>query len=81
VERQADPADRRARRVVTTDAGGKRLAQAETQLRRVEEHLLAGLDSDESTAFRSMLRRAAVCLATEAPPADACTVIDEVRGS
>lgn len=77
VERKPDPADRRARRVVLTDAGQARLCDLERRLRDSEEHLLDPLDPDERHVLRALLHR----LATRTPPtsADLCTVAEELR--
>ncbi|MCU1678984.1 MAG: transcriptional regulator, MarR family [Frankiales bacterium] len=81
VERQAAPADRRARRVVATTAGEDRLSQAERDLHRVEEQLLGGLGAADASAFRVLLQRTAIRLSTEGPESDACVTIDEFRPS
>ena len=73
VERQADPADRRARRVVITDAGRERLAEVEGRLAALETALLPGLPGDQRAAMLSALRTVATASGTEpARPGDAC---------
>ena len=62
IERQADPADRRARRVVATEAGQQRLDELDQRLRDVESDLLAPLDPAAQASFRAQLR----LLATDA---------------
>lgn len=76
VERTADPADRRTRRVVATPAGQARLTQAEHDLRGVEDHLLRGLTAAEVDTFRSMLQHCAMRISTDV--ANLCTTIEEI---
>ena len=59
VERQPDPADRRARRVVLTEAGGRRLEEFERRLRGVEDDVLGILGTDDGARLRSLLGRVA----------------------
>lgn len=74
IERRPDPADRRARRIVVTAPGRERLADLGRRLRAAEEHVLAGLATDDDRrAFRALLRQ----LATHADaqdPAPACSI-------
>jgi DNA-binding MarR family transcriptional regulator len=77
VERKADPGDRRARRVVVTDAGRDRLADIRRQLRHAEEHVLSPLAGDDVAAFRGLLQR----LATHVDELDhvaPCTVVRDL---
>ena len=60
VERTPDPSDRRARRVVATQAGRAQLAAADKQLATVEDHLLGALSSSDRDDLRSLLHRVAV---------------------
>ena len=59
-ERRADPGDRRARRLVLTDAGRARLCALERGLQEAEEGLLAILEPAERTTLRRLLRQVAV---------------------
>jgi DNA-binding MarR family transcriptional regulator len=59
VERRPDPADRRARRVVLTEAGGARLCDLERRLRDAEQHVLAPLTPEEQDVLRALLQRVA----------------------
>lgn len=77
VERKPDPADRRARRVVLTEAGTARLCDVERRLRRVEEHVLGPLDPAERDTLRTLLQRVAVAIGDER--ADACSVAEEIQ--
>jgi DNA-binding MarR family transcriptional regulator len=66
IERRADPADRRARRVVATQLGTQLLATLNDRLRAVEAHLLAPLDLETRETFRAQVR----LLATRADALD-----------
>jgi DNA-binding MarR family transcriptional regulator len=75
IERQPDPADRRARRIVATARGQVLLGELGERLRAAEDQVLAGLDSEaDRQEFRALLQRlaahAATALDTAAP--DAC---------
>jgi DNA-binding MarR family transcriptional regulator len=76
IERRPDPADRRARRVVLTDAGQARLCDLERRFRAAEEHLLDPLDAGERTVLRNLLQR----LATrgDMPGGSPCRVAEEL---
>ena len=58
-ERRPDPCDRRARRLVLTDAGRARRCALERGLQEAEEALLATLEPDERALLRRLLRRVA----------------------
>ncbi|MEK8225830.1 MarR family winged helix-turn-helix transcriptional regulator [Oerskovia sp. M15] len=59
VERQADPADRRTRRIVPTVKGREVLADLDARVAAAEDELLAGLDPADRAALRRLLERAA----------------------
>ena len=60
IERRADPADRRARRILATARGRETLADAARRLRAAEDQLLAGLDGGpDAGTFRALLRQLA----------------------
>jgi len=65
VERQPDPDDRRARRIVVTDAGLARLADLHDRVSAVDAHVLRGLAPVEQEAFRALLRRVACTAASD----------------
>jgi DNA-binding MarR family transcriptional regulator len=65
-ERRPDPADRRARQIVLTDAGREVLAAATERIRAVEASVLGGLSDDDA----QLLRRLLVSAAADAPPVD-----------
>lgn len=60
LERRPDPADRRTRRVLATDAGRDLLCRLDAELEAVEDTLLGALDADDRAAFRRLLHRVAV---------------------
>ncbi len=72
VERQPDPVDRRARRIVPTDHGRTVLTDLDAQVRLAEDELLAGLDAAERDVLRHLLTRAA---SSAAPDDDRCAVV------
>ena len=59
IERRADPADRRARRVVITPAGAERLADCQRRLGSVEEAVLGELGEVARAGLRAQLDRVA----------------------
>ena len=59
VERRPDPTDRRAKKVLITDAGSAALADHSERVSERESRLLAPLDAAEAAAFSSMLVRVA----------------------
>lgn len=77
VERRQNPADRRARKVVTTPHGAEHLADLETEVRRAEDALLADLDPDERSTFRALLRRVACGVRDLDPTVDVCDAADQ----
>jgi DNA-binding MarR family transcriptional regulator len=80
VERQSDPADRRARRIVATGRGRALLDGLGERLRTAEDQVLAGLDNDEDRqAFRAQLRRLAMHAATALDPCTAMQPPTPVR--
>jgi DNA-binding MarR family transcriptional regulator len=77
VERRRDPADRRARRIVLTEEGGRRLCEVELRLRTAEEQVLGSLDPDERDTLRALLRR--VATSNGAPRVDPCSAAEEIQ--
>jgi DNA-binding MarR family transcriptional regulator len=80
IERQPDPSDRRARRVILTQAGQALHITLQERMARVGEHVLGGLDPAERQTFLSSLHRAAAQLAVADPPPGACIVVEEIQG-
>jgi DNA-binding MarR family transcriptional regulator len=58
IERNRDPDDRRKHNVAITATGIAALDRAETELRRMEDDVLAGLTTDERTQLRKLLAKA-----------------------
>ncbi len=79
IERRPDPADRRARRVVLTEAGQTLLCDLERRFRSAEEHLLDPLDADERTVLRDLLQRLA--MRADLPAASPCQVAEELAAA
>ncbi|MBV1853775.1 MarR family winged helix-turn-helix transcriptional regulator [Catellatospora tritici] len=59
IERQPDPADRRARRLVPTEQGRAVLKRVREKLERAEREILAGLAEEERETLRTLLQRVA----------------------
>lgn len=78
VQRQADPRDRRSRRVVVTDRGRRVLAELDERMARAEEHLLVGLDGPERTTLRGLLGRVAAHANDFDPVANTCDAIEDI---
>ncbi|GHH68924.1 MarR family winged helix-turn-helix transcriptional regulator [Promicromonospora soli] len=77
VERQRDPADRRARRIVATDRGQEVLAAMDARVTAAEEELLAGLEPAQRVLLRELLERAAT---GTGPDDDPCrTVVQAIK--
>lgn len=56
VERQPDPADRRAKNVVTTDSADVLLAEIQTELRDLMENVTKGLSPEDLKTLRAALK-------------------------
>jgi DNA-binding MarR family transcriptional regulator len=57
IERQADPADRRARILHLTDKSRGIVTRLRSSVETLFEDMLAGFDADERTVFASLLER------------------------
>ncbi len=82
VERQLNPADRRARIVVATATGLAMLAELQRSVAGAEDAVLGALDAAERELFRTLLRR----VACDTPPLSehelgACAVVEEMLGT
>src|SRR5689334_7591806 len=58
VSRVRDPEDRRKHNVALTPKGDAALDRAESELRRLEDEVLSGLNADERTQLRKLLAKA-----------------------
>jgi len=58
IARIRDPQDRRKHNVALTEKGSAALERAETELRRLEDEVLSGLNADERTQIRKLLAKA-----------------------
>jgi MarR family transcriptional regulator, transcriptional regulator for hemolysin len=72
VERRLDPEDRRARIVVTTDAGRELLARAEDVVQGVEDAVLADLSTEERQALRGLLTRLVIGRLSTGDKSESC---------
>jgi DNA-binding MarR family transcriptional regulator len=81
IARRPDPADRRARRVVITEAGQELLVTLQHRMAQVNDHVLAGLAPEERAAFRRSLQRAAESKWTLDPTPGACAVAEEITAA
>jgi DNA-binding MarR family transcriptional regulator len=78
IERRADPADRRARRVVATQLGTELLATLNDRLRAAEARLLAPLDPETRETFRAQVRLLATRADALDPLDSPCGLVQEV---
>ncbi|MEV6286965.1 MarR family transcriptional regulator [Kribbella sp. NPDC051770] len=76
VQRQPDPADRRARLIVATPKGVEQLCDLERRLRAAEDEVMGGLDDGERMVFRLLLQRVARQADAVDPVANACTLAE-----
>ncbi len=77
VQRQPDPADRRARLISPTEQGRDLACELERRLQEREDSVLGSLDDGERMIFRMLLRRVAVMADQVDPLHNACTLADE----
>jgi DNA-binding MarR family transcriptional regulator len=78
VERQPDPADRRARKVVATVLGIETFRALQNQVASAEESVLAALGPAEQKQFRSRLSRLARQARYDANRAGRTASVDEL---
>lgn len=79
VVRRPDPADRRSRLVIATDAGREVWQQRREALEHVEAHLLSPLPLGDGPAFRAMLQQLACGAQTLDPLDNLCEVALQVE--
>jgi DNA-binding MarR family transcriptional regulator len=77
VSRQPDPADRRSRKVVATEAGRALWQDRRNALAHAEAHILSILGSEEPT-FKDLLKRVAVYADRVDPLQDACQAVESL---
>ncbi|WP_089211927.1 MarR family winged helix-turn-helix transcriptional regulator [Streptosporangium subroseum] len=77
VSRQPDPADRRSRKVVATEAGRALWQDRRNALAHAEAHILSILGSEEP-AFKELLKRVAVYADRVDPLHDACQAVESL---
>ncbi|GIJ45514.1 hypothetical protein Val02_24000 [Virgisporangium aliadipatigenens] len=77
IERQPDPADRRARRIVLTPSGRDLLGALNRRLDEVEERVLVALEPVERATFRDLTARLASHFAE--PSTDACVEVAQAE--
>jgi len=77
VQRQPDPADRRARLIVPTEQGKETLCDLERRLSTAEDEILGSLDQAERSSFRLLLQRVAMKAQAIDPIHNACDLAEE----
>lgn len=75
VERQQNPADRRARKVVGTAQGQRMQAELQRRVRLAEDRLLGVLDGAEQRSLRAMLQRVACAVRELEPDTGLCELV------
>lgn len=75
VERRLDPADRRNRRIVATEAGRELWCERRAAIARAEDDMLSVLGGDRST-FKDLLQRVALAADRLDPASDACQAVN-----
>jgi len=76
VERRQDPNDRRARRILATEAGHAVLAECERAVEAAEQEFLETLPAGERTGFVELICRFATELRTIDPTLDPCEAVE-----
>jgi DNA-binding MarR family transcriptional regulator len=78
--RRPDPADRRSRQVVATEAGVARLEELRELMERAQDYVLQELGEEERSALSCLLRRSAIRLDSLDPTAP-CNVIRDITAA
>jgi DNA-binding MarR family transcriptional regulator len=78
VERQQDPNDRRARRIIATAKGEQAFTVLQRRVREAEYKLLDSLSPEEQELFRDLLHRLALSVRHLSPETDPCQVVAEL---
>ena len=74
VERQQDPSDRRARKIVGTEIGARTLHALDQRVREAEQKVLGGLNLEEQRQFRILINRIALSVRQISPETDPCEI-------
>lgn len=75
IERRADAADRRVRRLAVTPSGLVRLAELDDRVEAAELDVLAGVPTERRSALRAALAEVAVSIHRGEPGHDACAIV------
>jgi DNA-binding MarR family transcriptional regulator len=78
VERIPDPADRRARKIVATEAGTQLLADFEKRVAAAEVDLLSGLSDSETGTLATLISRLALNVHRAQPGTSPCEAMDHL---
>jgi len=78
IERQADPSDRRIRRLAVTETGRRRLDELDERVAAAERAMLGDLSPADQEALRSVLERAGAAVHKGEPGHDACAVVADL---
>lgn len=78
VERVPDPVDRRARKIVATNAGAKMLARFEKRVATAEADLLSGLSETEAKTLGELVGRLAMDVHRAEPGTSPCEAMDNL---
>jgi MarR family transcriptional regulator, transcriptional regulator for hemolysin len=78
VERIPDPADRRARKIVATQAGAQLLADFEKRVAAAEVDLLSGLSDSETETLATLISRLALNVHRAQPGTSPCEAMDHL---
>ena len=78
VARIPDPADRRARKIVATDAGTQELARYESRVATAEAGVLAGLPGDDAESLAALLCTLATSVHRADPTASPCEAVNKL---
>ncbi len=78
IERRADAADRRVRRLAATSVGRRTLAALDKKVEAAETALLEGIPEHDREILRTVLERAGASIHRGEPGHDACRVVADL---
>ncbi|MET4095405.1 MarR family winged helix-turn-helix transcriptional regulator [Arthrobacter sp. UYCu712] len=78
VERVPDPADRRARKIVATEAGRRTLTEYEARVASAEADLLSGLEGYQAETLGGLIGHWANAVHRAQPGANPCEAMDNL---